>query len=97
MKQLIKSVTYRAYMLFTLLLVQTLSWAQEGNGGGETTVKVTKTQTESENWYAAPWVWAVGAVLLILLLMVLLRGNRGTRSGDNVTVTKTVTRERDDI
>ena len=82
-------------MLITLFLVHATAWAQETNGGSETTVKVTKT--ESENWYAAPWVWAVGAVLLILLLMMLLRGNRGSRSGENVTVTKTVTRDSDTV
>ena len=95
MKQVLRSVTYRAYMLITLLLVQTLTWAQESTGGSETTVKVTKTETE--NWYAAPWVWAVGAVLLILLLMLLFRGNRSSSSGDQVTVTKTVRRDTDNV
>lgn len=34
---------------------------------------------KSDNWYAAPWVWIVGAAVFILLLVAILRGgNRRT-------------------
>jgi hypothetical protein len=95
MKQLLKSATYKVSMIYALLMIQLVSWAQENNGGSETTVKVTKSN-ETQTWYTIPWVWAIGAVLLIILLMLLFRGNRGTSSaGERVTVTKTVSRDSD--
>lgn len=34
---------------------------------------------KSDDWYAAPWVWVVGAAVFILLLVAILRGgNRRT-------------------
>lgn len=32
--------------------------------------------TKSDNWYASPWVWVVGAAVFILLLVALARGGR---------------------
>ncbi len=36
--------------------------------------------TKSDDWYAAPWVWVVGAAIFILLLVAILRG--GSRRTD---------------
>ena len=94
MKHLLKSVTYKVSMIYALLMIQLVSWAQENAGSSETSVKVTKT-SETQTWYTMPWVWAVGAVLLIILLMLLFRGSRGSSAGESVTVTKTVSRESD--
>lgn len=95
MKALLKSS--RIKMIFSLLmlnLLQLAAWAQE-----ETTTTTRKVDIEvsnSESWYAAPWVWIVGAALFILLLVALIGGGRrSSASGDRVTYTRTVERDTD--
>ena len=94
MKTLVKGMNLK--MLFTFLvfnLIQLALIAQE-----ETTTTSTKKTnievTKTENWYAAPWVWIVGAAVFILLLVALIGGGRN-RSGDRVSVTRTVERDTD--
>lgn len=41
----------------------------------ETKTDVT-INTKTDSWYAAPWVWVVGAAIFILLLVALTRGER---------------------
>ena len=50
--------------------VSAIVFAQE-SGGVEVNVN-----TKHEAWYAAPWVWVVGAAIFILLLVALTRGGR---------------------
>jgi len=85
-------------MILTVLFaaIQTVLWAQESTT--TTTEKVGVTVERSENWYASPWVWVIGAAVFILLLVALLGGGRGRStdsSSDRVTVTKTVERDTD--
>ncbi|MEO5966754.1 MAG: hypothetical protein ABIP68_05615 [Ferruginibacter sp.] len=56
-----------------------------------TSVTTTSTLTES-TWYAQPWVWLVGGVVLLLLLIAIFSGGKKS-STDRVTVTKTVRSE----
>lgn len=59
-------------------LIATLLFAQEGE-----TKKVDiniDTNGGGAAWYAAPWVWIVGAAVFILLLVALTRG--GSRRAD---------------
>lgn len=59
--------------LFSALYVNFLL-AQEGE-----TKKVNvdiNLDSKSESWYASPWVWVVGALVFILLLVALTRGGR---------------------
>ncbi|HEX8313546.1 MAG TPA: hypothetical protein VF609_01055 [Flavisolibacter sp.] len=66
----------RIYFLLMLSLYSTFLLAQEGE-----TKKINvdiNTGTSNDNWYASPWVWVVGAAVLILLLVALTRGNRRT-------------------
>lgn len=101
MKQLMKAERLQSFvMLLMLCLVQTVLWAQEGDGGGSESSTTTKTSvkvTEDATWYTAPWVWVVGAAVFILLLVALTRGGRSTdtRSSDRVTVTKEVRKDTD--
>ncbi len=56
----------------------------------EVSSKVVTTTTTSKTWYAEPWAWALGAGVIILLLVIFSR--RGSSSPDRVeqvTVTKT--------
>ena len=57
----------------------------------DTTAVTTSTITQS-TWYAQPWVWLVGGVVLLLLLIAVFSGGKKT-STDRVIVTKTVRTE----
>ena len=59
-------------------------------------VKSVLTNDE-ELWYMQPWVWVVGGVALLLLLIALFSGkkNKGTNRTDKVIITKTVRTETD--
>jgi hypothetical protein len=85
-----------AIMLIFFTVLQTVLWAQESTT--TSTNKVDVSVERSENWYASPWVWVIGAAVFILLLVALLGGGRGRTtdsSSDKVTVTKTVERDTD--
>jgi hypothetical protein len=69
--QIIYSVFARVAVVFTLCLAQTLLVAQDK--GLDIDVDVNKGH---DNWYANPWVWAVGIAIFILLLVALLRNNK---------------------
>jgi len=100
MKAVLKMNSWKMLVAFLLFqCMQVVALAQEG-GGTTTTTTSTKSvdvNVQSENWYAAPWVWIVGAALFILLLVALLSGGsrRSAASSDRVTVTKTVERDSD--
>lgn len=97
MKTLLKPMHLKM-MLFSVVFaaIQTILWAQESTT--TTTEKVDVSVQRSENWYASPWVWVIGAAVFILLLVALVGGGRGRStdsSSDRVTVTKTVERDTD--
>lgn len=113
MKQLTRPFSFKMLaMSFAFALMQVIAFAQDSGGGSTTTsgsssTTITETTKTSENWYASPWVWVIGAALFILLLVALLGGSRGratsttsrsttaTDTGDRVTVKKTVRRDTD--
>ena len=99
MKQLTSRVTYKTLLTFLMLtFIQVIVWAQDNSGTGgsggssnsSSSTSVTKTTTTTD-WYTQPWVWVVGGVILIILLVLLTRGNSGAAASrtDRVTVTKT--------
>lgn len=63
----------RMLLFIAAISIQTLALAQEK----EIDVNIN---TKSDDWYAAPWVWIVGAAVFILLLVAILRG--GSRRTD---------------
>ena len=76
-----------------LSVFQAIVIAQDGDGStnsSSSSRSITTTTTET-TWYAQPWVWVVGGIVLILLLIGLLRGNFGPDR--RVTVTKTTSTE----
>jgi hypothetical protein len=120
MKQLTRPFSFKMLAMSLLFaLMQVVAFAQDnggsGTGGsgstttsGSSSTTITETSKTSENWYASPWVWVIGAALFILLLVALLGGSRGrassstthrsttaTDTGDRVTVKKTVRRDTD--
>lgn len=65
-----------------------------------TTKTTTNLLTNGEAvWYMQPWVWVVGGVALLLLLIALFSGGRkkdkSTSRTDKVIITKTVRTETD--
>lgn len=98
MKQVLKMNSWKMLVAFLVFqCMQVVVMAQEGSSTTTTTsTKSVDVNVETENWYAAPWVWIVGAALFILLLVALLSGgSRRSASSDRVTVTKTVERDTD--
>jgi hypothetical protein len=61
-----------AIVVFNLLALS--SFAQDK--GIDIDINVKK---ENE-WYQKPWVWVIGGAVFILLLVALLRGNRGSKA-----------------
>lgn len=56
----------------------------------DTTSLVSTTSVTQSTWYAQPWVWLVGGIILLLILIAIFSGGRKASSTDRVTVTKTV-------
>ena len=52
------------------LVLNMMAFAQEK--GAEVNADINKS--EGSAWYASPWVWRIGAAILILLLVALARG-----------------------
>ncbi len=85
------------------LLVLFLSGLQfSGFSQDTTTTKKTVTEVLTNDealWYMQPWVWVVGGVALLLLLIAMFSGGRkkdkATSRTDKVIITKTVRTETD--
>jgi len=75
----------RIYFLLLSAFVSVMAMAQ--NGGADVNVDVTKS---SGNGGGFPWLWVVGGIVFIVLLIALLGGRGGT---DRVVEKKTVIRE----
>lgn len=91
MKQVISVRIRSFYLLVMAMLLQTMAMAQDS------TIQTTQTNSTATEttWHIAPWMWVVGGVIVLLILIGLFRGKSTTTSADRVTVTKTVQRDRD--
>ena len=82
-----KALPYMLVLLFSF--VQFFSFGQDnpnsGNSASTNKTVTTETTTTTTDWYAQPWVWIVGAAVLIIVLVALLRGS----SSDTREVSKT--------
>jgi hypothetical protein len=75
----------RIYLLLLLAFSSIMAMAQNG-GGADINVDINKTGGNAGGF---PWLWVIGAIVFIVLLVALL-GGRGT---DRVVEKKTVIRE----
>ena len=77
--------------LFNLALFAQNTGTTSGDDGGTSKTTITsETTTTTTEWYTQPWVWIVGAAVLIIVLVALLRGNSNTdtREVSRTTVIK---------
>ena len=96
MKKLTRMRDFKMFALFFILsLFQTALLAQDSSSSSSSSTVTTHTTTETQTWYTEPWVWVVGGIILLIILIALFRGNNTVSStdtvssGDKVTVTKT--------
>jgi hypothetical protein len=97
MKKISKDLMLKPFLsLLMIALFQTILLAQDNGGAASessTTSKSVSVTSQTNDWYASPWVWVAGAAVFILLLVALLRGRSdGATTAsrtDRVTVTKT--------
>jgi hypothetical protein len=87
-----KAFPYMLVLLFSLfqltMFAQNTGTSGSDDGGTSKTV-TTETTTTTTEWYTQPWVWIVGAAVLIIVLVALLRGNSNdTREVSRTTVIK---------
>ncbi|WP_462220141.1 hypothetical protein [Ferruginibacter sp.] len=93
MKNVFNPVFFKyGFVLFILTVANAVAWAQDTTTTAVTTTN-TSTKTTEQTWYAEPWVWVVGAAVLILLIIALTRGSSTSGRTDKVTVTKTSSTE----
>jgi len=98
MKNLIESYKNQSLLAFFLLFNAVVSFAQEGGGTteGDASVSVSKTTTKSTSsttmtdWYTQPWVWVVGGLVFILILVALVRGGSSRTEVKRTTVHRDV-------
>ncbi len=86
MKKQVEIIKYHLMLAFFLLFNATIVLGQgggaenTGEGAGVTVSKsTTTTSTTVQEWYAQSWVWIVGGLVFILLLVALVRGG-GSRT-----------------
>ena len=76
----------RFYFLLLSAFFSVMAMAQSGDGAD---IKVDVTETDSTAG-GFPWLWVIGAIVIIVLLVALLGGRGGT---DRVVEKKTIIRE----
>lgn len=70
---LISKTTARLSLVFTMLFLSILTFAQEAVN---TATETTRTTTTTEEWYANPLYIIIGIVALLLVIVLLTRGRR---------------------
>ena len=78
--------------MLTACLVNIVAFAQDT---ATTVTNTTSTATSEKLWYMQPWVWVVGGVALLLILIALLSGGKSKSKTDRVVITKTVRTDSD--
>lgn len=53
-----------------------IAFAQDATPDLDVDVTTTESTTTTEEWFSNPVYWVIGAVLLIILIAVVARGNR---------------------
>ncbi len=95
MKKLMTSIRYKLPMLTLMLLAGVYSFAQDATGSSQSSTTHTTTTTTAPDtttmWYTSPWVWVIGGVVLLIILIAAFSGKN--KSTSEVTRTTRVTTE----
>jgi hypothetical protein len=96
MKNIIINVRYKLPILFFSFLISIYTYAQDSSNTTVSHSSASQSSSSSttipENtamWYSSPWVWVVGALLLIVILLTIFRGGSGSKSEVSHTVKST--------
>ncbi len=77
--QLLISKLEKFGILILTFFFSVMAFAQEATKSPDLNVDVTTTKTTTtEQWFANPIYWVIGALLLIIIIAVVARGNRTT-------------------
>jgi len=99
MKKLMKMLTYKVPLCAMMLLTSLYAIAQDNSGSSQTTTTHSSTTTGPADtvtvWYAAPWVWVVGIVVLLLILVAIFSGKKNSKN-EVIRTTKVTTEVKND-
>ncbi|MEP7165153.1 MAG: hypothetical protein ABI741_10675 [Ferruginibacter sp.] len=85
MKQLIMP-RFNKYFFLSLILsiVSFISFGQDSTATSSSST-TSNTTTTTQTWYAQPWVWVVGGVVLLVLIVALITSGKNTTEKVSVT------------
>ena len=83
MKQISFRWGYKIFLAISLIFMQVVLRAQEG----DKTVTTKTTESTTTQWYSSPWLWVAAGAVFIIILVALMRGNSST-SETRTTVIK---------
>ena len=79
-KMVLNAKTYLMLLMFTVMNTVIAMAQDEGGVAVNKSTTQTTTTTTTQDWYTQPWVWIVGGLVFILLLIALVRGGSGSRT-----------------
>jgi len=89
-KLFMHSIIKTAYIFIFLNVISLLSQAQDSTGGSVSSTH-TSTTTHTQTMAVQPWMWIVGGIILLIIIIALFSGkNKNTVRTDKVTYTKQV-------
>jgi len=77
-----RSVSKSMVAFFTLMFVSVIALAQAGVNEKDPATAEFNYDMRDMPWYTQPWIWAIVASVLILLIAFISKGNFG-RHGEN--------------
>ena len=98
MKKLMKFISYQLPVVAFLMLSNVYAFAQDAGSTQSSTTHTSTTSTGPDNtamWYSAPWVWIVGGIVLLLILIAIFSGNKNSKN-EVIRTTRVTTEVKND-
>ena len=100
MKTLVKNIRYKLPMLQLMLLSGTAAFAQDSTASTSQTTVTHNTTAMADNtqamWYMSPWLWIAAGAVLLLLIVLVVRGNNGDTRQEVTRTTRVTTEVKND-